>query len=152
MTRSNTPRHIYTINISGELEEFLHYHRQYARHEITDTQHEVYLSSLVEQMIAHFDIQNVAVQSFMAHYTSMIVEGVAANWMHHPLRYLKDMDIDGYHNYVFCLYGLAEKIYGRFVEHHIFTPQGRLLAGFESLSQGTLYLVIRPEIPDDLFS
>lgn len=142
---------IYIVNISEELERFHHYHRQYALPGISDALVEAYVNNTIEQMLAHFDIQSVAVQSFIAHYTELITENLSPQYKYHPLKFLKPMALEDYQNYVYCLYGFAEGVYRALVQHGLFTHQGRLLAAYEHIQGGTLHLVIRPEVPDGLY-
>lgn len=146
---SSTP--IYIVSISDELERFIHYHRQYAQPGIPDALVEEYANHTVEQMLAHFDHQSSAVQSFVSHYTQLITENVSPQWKYHPLKFLQQMEANDYQNYVYCLYAFAESVYRVLVTNGLFNAQGRLFAAFDYINHGTLHLVIRPELPDGLY-
>lgn len=140
----------YTIDIKEEIERFREYHAKFTADGVNEYQLDEYVKNLIEQMIAHFDDENNAVANFIDHYTRLIVEGVSPRWHFHPLRYLRQMNNQGYHDYLYCLYGFAEEIYRLLVEHRMF--DGAVLrAGFHKLVNDTLYLKIMPELPDALF-
>lgn len=144
--------HTYVVQIEDQVERFKAYHAQFAQPGIPEQMVDNYVKSLIEQMVSHFESnQSMAVQSFVGHYVKMITENVSPNWIYHPLRFVKQMDVDGYQHYVYCLYGFAEDIYNTFVSHGLFSPAGTLLASYEAYELGTLYLVLRPELPDALF-
>lgn len=148
----NNPRKVYIIDLSFEMEEFQAYHAGYANPNCTPIQTQEYLCSLLEQMIAHFEFQNTAVQSFIEHYTRLIVDTVSTNYRYHPLRYLQMLDAEGYQNYLFCLYGFAERVYRKLEAHHLFNANGDLIAGWQHFAFHTLYLIERPEVPHVIFS
>lgn len=147
-SRHGNTRHIYTVDISGQVERFAAYHALYAMDGIPQALVDEYIGSLVENMVAHFENQHVAVMSFVSHYLTLITQGVSPQYKYHPLRFIKQMDVDGYQHYSYCLYGFAEDLYNLFVAHGMFSADGRLLASYEGFNLGTLYLIVRPEVPD----
>lgn len=139
---------IYTVEILDEVLRFVQHHKQVAMPGVSEELEQEYVASLVEQMIAHFEYQETAVQSFVGHYTAMITANISPGYQYHPLRYIRQMEIEGYQQYVYWLYGFAEDIYKLFVAHNLFTPEGKLMASYQGFQLGTLYLIIRPEVPD----
>jgi hypothetical protein len=148
MSRENQQQTIYTIDIADQIQRFVSHHARYARTDIPEIQVQEYVASLVEQMIAHFEYQDVAVQAFVHHYTQLIAQGVSPEYMYHPLRFLRDVEKNQYHHYAYYLYGFAEDIYNLLVANGMFSYNGRLLASYQGLQLGTLYLIVRPEVPD----
>lgn len=148
MNTSIAPVRIYTIDISLPMEKFELYQQHYLLSGIPEQLIQAYVASLIEQIIAHFEVQSTAVQSFTAHYTRLITERLSPTYQFHPLKYLREMDIDGYQGYVFCLAGLAEEIFGLFVQHGMFDANGKLRASYQRLIHGSLDLIVRPEVPD----
>ena len=147
----NPNRQIYTIDIEAELDQFRYHHDLVGQIGIPTNAVDDYVHNTVEQIIAHFDVQSVGVQSFIAHYTGLIAEGQNPNYRYNPLRYLRPLEIEQYQHYMFCLYGLAESIYRALVNNGLFNARGYLIAGYEAIHLGTLYLEIRPELPDGLY-
>jgi hypothetical protein len=147
--RHNDHRHIYTIDISEEMNLFRHYHKHYEMPGIPQQDMTMYIASLIEQMLAHFDIQNTAVQSFIGHYVVLITEAVSIRYRYHPLHFIRLMENEEYQLYAQCLVGFAESIYRKLVEHGMFTYHGQLKAAFELINEyDVLHLIIRPEVPD----
>ena len=146
--KAEAPVPIYTIDIGEEAREFEAFHMQYANPLRDPEATQEYVASLVEQMVAHFEYQNTAVQSFIAHYTTLITEGVSPHYIYHPLRFLRVMSNDEYQRYVYCLYGFAETMYRLFVQHGLFNEHGRLIASYQGFQYGVLYLIVRPEVPN----
>jgi hypothetical protein len=139
----------YTIDVYEPVERFRQYHAHYANPAVPAPLQEDYIKMMVEQMIAHFDVENVAVQMFVAHYTQLITDPtVSPRFKYHPLNFLRQMSNEEYQHYVYCLYGFAEDMFKLFQSHRLYTSNGFLIAGYENLIQDTLYLVIRPEVPD----
>ena len=147
----NPNRRLYTVDISEELGIFRHHHSQFGQIGIPEAAVEDYIRNTLEQMLAHFDIQSVAVQSFIAHYTGLVAEGQNLKYSYHPLRYLKPLSVEQYQHYMYCLYGFAEGIYRALLVNGMFGIHGRLIASYQALERDVLYLEIRPEVPDGLY-
>lgn len=146
--RSTQPVPIYTIDMAEQIARFGSYHANFAN---PDRDHDAvrqYFHSLVEQMIAHFEYQNTAVQSFVGHYVALITEGVSPGFIYHPLRFLRLMSNEEYQQYTYCLYGFAEEMYNLLVANGMFDQYGQLRASFQGFQYDTLYLIFRPEVPD----
>jgi hypothetical protein len=138
---------IYTIDIYREIERFRAYHMGYAHPQVPAQLQTEYIHMVVEQMIAHFEIEFVAVMSFMNHYTTLITDpNVSPTFKYHPLRFLRQMEVDDYRNYLYCLYGFAEDVLRLLQSHAMFSENGTLLASYQGVSNDTLYLIIRPEV------
>lgn len=146
-SRHNQQRHIYTVDLTAALETFRQYNTPYMLYPDNElTVH--YIHSLVENLVNHLENQHQGVQSFVLHYAQLITEGISPGYLYHPLRLLKRMDNAGYERYVQCLYGLAESLYREFQACGLYSPSGLLLASYERLEYDTLYLQVRPELPD----
>jgi hypothetical protein len=140
-------QHIYTIDIYQELERFKAYHAGYANHQVAPELQAEYIHMVVEQMIAHFEIEAVAVMSFVNQYTLLITDpNVSPTFKYHPLRFLRQMDNVGYQHYLYCLYGFAEDVLRLMQAHGMFRDDGSLRASFQAITNDTLYLIIRPEV------
>lgn len=140
--------HVYVIDIKDQLDKFRSYHEGYAHTEVQGYLHESYIAMLVEQMIAHFDVERTAVQMFVGHYTQLITENISPNFKYHPLKFLRQMSTQEYQYYIYCLYGFAEEMFKLFQAHGLFGMNGKLLASYEKLDAGNLYLMVRPEAPN----
>ncbi len=143
--RHDIKRHIYTIQLEEEVEKFMYYHRQYSHPGLDEA---AYVNSVIENMVAHFEYQTSAVQSFVGHYATLITEGVSPQYMYHPLRFLKPMDTEQFERYVYCLYGFAEAVFRLLETHGMYDQRGILRASYEGYQMGVLYLIVRPEVPD----
>jgi hypothetical protein len=139
----------YTIDIYEAVERFNGYHQAYANLAVPAALHREYIDMLIEQMIAHFEVERTAVQMFVGHYTQLITDhSISPRFKYHPLNFLRQMDNEGYRNYIYCLYGFAEDMFKIFQAHQFYNSRGILLASFQHINGNNLYLVVRPEVPD----
>jgi len=139
----------YTLDIYDAIARFRPYHAAYANPAVSDQLQREYINMVVEQMIAHFEVEATAVQMFVAHYTQLITDAtVSPRFKYHPLNFLKQMDNEGYQGYVYCLYGFANDMFNLLQAHRLYNDQGILIAGFQHIHGDTLYLISRAEVPD----
>jgi hypothetical protein len=142
-----TQQHIYVIDIHREIERFRTYHAGYANPQVPVSLQTEYIHMVVEQMIAHFEVEAVAVESFINHYTLLITDStVSPLFKYHPLKFLRQMDNAGYQHYLYCLYGFAEEIFRLLQSHGMFNERGIIRASYQHVTQDSLYLIIRPEV------
>lgn len=143
----NKAQHIYTIDIFEPLSKFRSYHQPFANPQVPIPLQMEYLHMLVEQMIAHFEIEHVAVETFVGHYVELMTNpNLSPNFKYHPLKFLKQMDNDGYKHYAFCLFGFAMDMLKLLQVHRLYNSHGILLASFQHIEHDTLYLIVRPEV------
>lgn len=139
--------HIYTIDVYPVISRFRAYHNAYANPQVPEPLQTEYVHMVVEQMIAHFENEHVAVMSFMAHYTVLITDpNVSPLFKYHPLKFLRQMDTEGYQHYTYCLYGFAEEMFKLLLAHRLYNENGILCASFEHITDDVLYLAVRPEV------
>ena len=140
-------QHVYTVDIFEQLERFRHHHRLFANPQVPEHLQTEYLNMVIEQLIAHFEYENVAVMSFISHYTVLITNPTKSPlFKYHPLKFLKQMDNVQYEQYLYCLYGLAEDMLKLFQSHRLYNPDGVLMASFQHVESDVLYLIVRPEV------
>jgi hypothetical protein len=132
-----------------QLDRFRQYHAEYANPAVPQSLHDEYIHMLVEQMLAHFEFEATAVQSFISHYVTLITDAsVSPRFKFHPLKFVRQMENHNYEGYIYCLYGFADDMFKLFQRHRLFNNQGNLIAGYQHIAGDTLYLVVRPEVSD----
>lgn len=139
--------YLYTLDVFDALERFRAYHQGYAHPQVAPALQTEYLHMTVEQLIAHFDLETHAVQSFVNHYATLLTDPtVSPLFKYHPLKFLRQMENAEYQGYLYCLYGFAEDMLKLFQTHRLYSATGQLRASFQHIEHDTLYLIIRPEV------
>lgn len=148
MSRHNQPKQYYAIDIGAQLDLFRHHHQLYAAAGVSEQQVEDYIFHTVEQMLLHFEYQATAVTAFVDRYTSMLLGLTGGKYVYSPRRYIRQLNQEDTHRYAIALYGFAESIYREMVNANMYDYHGTLRASYEKIEGDTLYLIIRPEVPD----
>lgn len=150
---NNQQRKLYIVSLVEEISEFKDYHRGYGNPYTPTNTVQKYVEAMVEQMVAHFHMQNIAVQMFVGHYADLIANNASPAWAYHPLRFLRpNLTPEEYRGYLQCLYGFAERVYRAIEAIGLWGTSGVLLASFQHIEFDTLYLIERPEVPSAIFS
>jgi hypothetical protein len=139
----------YTIDIFYEISRFRQYHKAYQNPDVAEYLQQEYISMVLEQMVAHFEVEATAVQMFVAHYVQLITDpNLSPRFKYHPLNFLRQMDTEEYKGYVYCLYGFANDMFKLFQSHRLYNDRGILIASYQALAGDVLYLIVRAEVPD----
>lgn len=127
-------------------EEFRQRHDGWLLHHITEDQWRQYFESIVENMVAHMEYENIGIPSYAEYVSQHVVEGINLNYTYHPHRFIRFINQDAKGQYLRLLCGFASHFFSVLQEMNFYDDMGRLKWAYQGVDMNTLYLARRKDI------
>lgn len=145
-------QNVYVIPMDDAFNEFRARHDGFYRPEIAHEQRKLYFESIVENMVAHMEYQNVGLPSYVEYCSQNIIEGVNQGYQYHPYRFIQRPPTEAqWFEYLLVLTGFARHFFATLEELDYYNINGTLMGAYQGVVANNLVLAYRPPISSIIY-
>ena len=137
---------IFIVPMFEAFNEFRERHNGWLLNHIGEEQWRRYFESIVENMVAHMEYQNIGIPSYLEYCSNHLIDGLNTAYEYHPYKFIRFRNDEQKVVYLKLLAGFANHFFTTLQELDYYNEHGILKGAYQGIGLNDLYLALRPSL------